>query len=117
MGWGELCRFVYASDADADELWPAANIRTHIYLWNPATKLAKLIPPLSLHGDNRTQVALDFGFNHLGYELYRALFLSKSILQPGILGKSLGITRLIFLMPMTSTYASMDFCLPRGRRV
>ncbi|KAK1362861.1 hypothetical protein POM88_038422 [Heracleum sosnowskyi] len=74
-----LCVCVDASNVSDDELWPTANRKTNVYLWNPATERFKLIPGHSLHGDNSTQVALGFGFDRLDYDLKVVRVVSRSV--------------------------------------
>ncbi|KAK1362862.1 hypothetical protein POM88_038423 [Heracleum sosnowskyi] len=62
---GILCVGMDASDLSNDDLLLTANKQTNIYLWNPATRRSKLIPPHSLRGDDSTKVAFGFGFDHI----------------------------------------------------
>ncbi|WOH12843.1 hypothetical protein DCAR_0832352 [Daucus carota subsp. sativus] len=71
---GIVCVSVWVSK------WRAAKNDNDLYLWNPATKQSKLIPPYTLPDDNPTDAALGFGFDHidLDFKLVRFIFRTRS---------------------------------------
>ncbi|XP_074352524.1 F-box/kelch-repeat protein At2g43270-like [Apium graveolens] len=75
---GIVCVSVDASNDTTDD----DNIfveHANLYLWNPATKRSKLIPPHPLYGDDITRVSLGFGFDHIDHDLKVVRFLSSSV--------------------------------------
>ncbi|KAK1362860.1 F-box domain-containing protein [Heracleum sosnowskyi] len=67
-----------SSDYD-DSTRDSSNEPHNIYLWNPATKRSKLIPPHSLHGDGSKLLTLGFGFDHRDYDLKVVRVVSGSV--------------------------------------
>ncbi|KAK1398267.1 F-box domain-containing protein [Heracleum sosnowskyi] len=56
---GIVCVYVDVSDL------PAANKKFDIYLWNPATKHSKLIPPHTIHKSLPETPSIGLGFDHI----------------------------------------------------
>ncbi|XP_017222032.1 F-box/kelch-repeat protein At3g06240 [Daucus carota subsp. sativus] len=71
---GIACVSVCVSD------WKAAKNNYDLYLWNPATKQSKLIPPYALHGYHMSDAALGFGFDHidLDFKVVRVISCTRS---------------------------------------
>lgn len=59
--------------------WPVTKKKFDIYLWNPATKHSKLIPPYTKPDDDRTNGALGFGFDHIDFDFKLVKVLSHNL--------------------------------------
>lgn len=59
---GIVCVSVDLSD------WPVTRKLFDIYLWNPATRHSKLLPPYNKSGDAYTSGALGFGYDHIDFD-------------------------------------------------
>ncbi|WOH12842.1 hypothetical protein DCAR_0832351 [Daucus carota subsp. sativus] len=66
---GIVCVYVSVS------AWRATKQDVDIYLWNPATKHSKILPPHTTVLDHRSNMALGFGFDHvdLDFKLVRVV--------------------------------------------
>nr|XP_017232458.1 PREDICTED: putative F-box protein At4g21240 isoform X2 [Daucus carota subsp. sativus]XP_017232537.1 PREDICTED: putative F-box protein At4g21240 isoform X2 [Daucus carota subsp. sativus] len=65
---GIACVCVDDSDDFNKFFVPTANLPSNIYLWNPAIKQSKLIRPHTIHADDKTEVALGFGFDPIDFD-------------------------------------------------
>ncbi|KAK1380042.1 F-box domain-containing protein [Heracleum sosnowskyi] len=70
---GIVCVSVDLSD------WPVTKKDFDMYLWNPATRHSKLIPPYTKPDDGSTSGAFGFGFDHIDLDFKLVKVLSRSL--------------------------------------
>nr|XP_017223123.1 PREDICTED: uncharacterized protein LOC108199693 isoform X2 [Daucus carota subsp. sativus] len=74
---GSECGIVCVSVCVSD--WKAAKNKYDLYLWNPATKQSKLIPPYARPDNTMSRAALGFGFDHIDLDFKVVRFISSTL--------------------------------------